>query len=77
MPVRAKLKLAAITDHAGWSGKTLKFYAEYDGTIPEDQRFQKATPNASAEFTVDNPAALDQFKLGGFYYVDFTPVPTA
>lgn len=76
MSVRAKLVLQSITSHY-WhpNSKTLKFAAQYDQTIPEDQRFQQATPTASAEFQIDNPAALEQFKLGEAYYVDFTPAP--
>jgi len=72
--VRAKLILTSIVSHS-WSkeSKTLKFSAQYDPSIPEDQRFQKATPNASAEFQIDNPTALEQFELGKSYYVDFSP----
>lgn len=75
MSVRAKMKLTAITEHANWQGKRLRFESQYDMSIPEDQRFQKATPSANAEFTIDNPPALEQFKLGDDYYLDFTPVP--
>lgn len=75
MTVRAKVKLGSITRHAGPAGaKTLKFYAEYDTSIPEDQRFAKATPSASFEMYVDNPALEKKFQLGEYYYVDFTPV---
>lgn len=75
MSVRAKLHLSSITENDWGGAKTLKFQSMYDTSIHEDQRFQKATPCASAEFQIDNPAALEQFKLGGDYYVDFTPVP--
>lgn len=76
MPVTAKLKLVTITDqHWNPKQKILKFAAVYDTTIPEDRRFQQATPNASAEFFVDNPAALAQFELGGDYYVTFAAAP--
>ena len=79
MTVRAKMKLATISE-TKWSesapgSKTLRFQSQYDQSIPEDQRFQKATPSASAEFQIDNPAALEQFVLGADYYLDFTPVP--
>ena len=74
MTVRAKLKLVEITEQA-WGGKRVKFAAQYDPSIPEDQRFQKATPSASAEFQIDNPGALEQLKLGDNYYVDFNPAP--
>lgn len=75
MTVRAKLTLTAVTEML--YGKRLRFDAQYDSSIPEDQRFQKATPSAHAEFQIDNPAALEQFKLGAAYYVDFTAAPKA
>lgn len=76
MSVRAKLMLQSIT-RVHWSPDTqiLKFVAQYDSSTPEDRRFQKATPSASAEFQIDNPAALEQFKLGEAYYVDFSHAP--
>ena len=74
MSVRAKMQLDSITE-AAWGGKTLRFRSQYDTSIPEDQRFQKATPSASAEFQIDNPVALEQFKLGDYYYLDFVPAP--
>lgn len=74
MTVRAKLQLQSVTQHA-WSAdaKTLKFGVQYDASIPEDQKFCKATPSGSIEIQVDNPAAVAQFELGKFYYVDFAP----
>jgi hypothetical protein len=77
MTVRAKLKLSEIQQtHFPWSKQTvLKFLAEYDPTIPEDQRFQATTPTGSASFQIDNPDALAQFTPGASYYIDFTPAP--
>jgi hypothetical protein len=72
MTVRAKFTLTAITSHA-YGGKTLRFQAVYDQSIPDDRRFQKATPSGTFEMTVDNPAALEQFVLGRAYYFDATP----
>lgn len=69
--VRAKLVLRSATPEG--EGKRLRFDTQYDDTIPEDQRFQKATPSGHAELVVDNPAAVAQFKEGQAYYVDFTP----
>lgn len=70
------MQLQQITNHA-WSptAKTLVFQTCYDPAIPEDKSFTKATPNGSITMQVDNPAALDQFTLGDYYYVDFTPAP--
>lgn len=73
MAVRAKMTLSSVTEHT-WGGKTLKFSTVYDAAIPEDQRFQKATPSGAIEMQVDNPAALAQFTLGKSYYVEFTEV---
>jgi len=76
MTVRAKLRCESITMRHLGSGEVC-FDATYDPTIPEDQRFQLATPWAHAKFSIDNPAALAQFKPGEYYYVDFSPVPKA
>lgn len=73
MSVRAKFQLQSITAHCFSSAKTLKFYASYDPTIPEDQRFAQATPSGSFEMYVDNPAAIAQFEIGKQYYFDITP----
>lgn len=75
MTVRAKMHLKSETTYE-WGGKKLTFETRYDTSIPENQRFQKATPTGSIDIQIDNPAALEQFKLGSDYYVDFTPVPT-
>ena len=80
MNVRAKMTLNSITEEKwgpleGQSTKYLNFTCTYDTSIPEDVRFQKATPNGSAKFQIDNPTALEQFVPGQAYYVDFSPVP--
>ena len=72
--VRSKLRLTSIKQ-LEWGGQELEFTAQYDPNIPEDARFQKATSSASAKYMIDNPAALEQFKIGDCYYVDFTPAP--
>jgi hypothetical protein len=71
--VRGKFSLNSITETA-WPGKTLKFSAVYDDGIPENQRYATATPSGSVEMHVTNEAALNQFKLGKSYYLDFTEV---
>jgi len=48
------------------------FRPEYDESIPEDRRFQKATPSGELRMMVDNPAALDALQLGNTYYLDLT-----
>ncbi len=73
--VRAKFTVTAITDR-GYT-KEVEFQTIYDQSIPEDQRFYKATPSGSIKMQIDNPAALEQFKLGKSFYADFTPIDAA
>lgn len=73
--VRAKFQLVSETLNAGTTAKHFTFSPRYDTSIPEDVRFSKATPSGELKMYVDNPAALEQLKLGQDYYLDFTPVP--
>jgi hypothetical protein len=77
--VRAKMKLTSISETsygAPEPERKLRFDCVYDSAKnPEDVGFTKATPTGSAEFRIDNPDALAQFKVGEYYYVDFSPVP--
>lgn len=70
--VRAKFQLQSIT-HNAWGGKVLRFGVIYDTSTEENRRFTKATPSGHMEMTIDNPAAIEQFELGKYYYTDFTP----
>jgi len=57
-------------------GSHLHFRAEYDETLPEDQRFATATPTAEFVLNVDNPDAIEFLQRGkAAFYVDFIPVP--
>lgn len=67
MSVRAKMRVSSI------EGNQLELHCQYDDSLPEDQRFTKATPWGKATFAIDNPAALEQFEVGKAYYLDFTP----
>ena len=73
MSVRAKLHLTAITDQE-YGGKSFKFVTWYDTSIPEDQRFESATPSGELNINVTNPAVIEQFHLGDDFYVDFNKV---
>ena len=73
MAVRAKFTVNSITKYIG-EGSSVKLMCIYDNSIPEDQRFCKATPNGTIEMWINNPVALEQFIPGKAFYVDFTPV---
>lgn len=75
--VRAKFRLQSVTTHADWNTQHLVFSAvgPPDGEIAEDQRFHRGIPEGRLTMEVDNPPAQEQFKVGEFYYLDFTPAP--
>lgn len=76
--VRCKLKLTEV-HHVSWSkaGKRLVFEAQYDQSIPEDQRFFESSPNAKFDIFIDNPTAVAFFQLGECYYFDASAVQAA
>lgn len=53
--------------------RTYRFSPQYDPSVPEDQRYAKASPMGELRIQVDNPAV--SFKPGTTYYLDFTEVP--
>lgn len=72
--VRCKFRLSQVESYAAHSGRTLIFRPEYDNSIPEDQRFAKASPTGEFRIFIDNPAALAFFEVGKYYYFDATEV---
>lgn len=76
MIIRAKFKLGSIENH-DWGGRVFKFDAEYDPSIPEDQRFALATPSGSMEIQVDNPEAIKELNLGRRFYLHLIPIDEA
>lgn len=46
--------------------------AVYSGSKENDEFFE-ATPNGTIELEIVNSSALEKFKEGEEYYVDFTP----
>jgi hypothetical protein len=52
--------------------RTFRFNAQYDMSVPEDQRYAKASPSGELRIQVDNPAV--EFVPGRSYYLDFTEV---
>lgn len=72
MAIRAKMRLEGVYAQT-WGGAKAIFRCDYDPATPEDQRFQKATPNGVAEFQIDNPDAAAQLVIGKSYYFDISP----
>jgi hypothetical protein len=42
---------------------------------PENKTWSQWTPGGSIKLHINNPVAFEAFKLGGTYFVDFTPAP--
>lgn len=76
MTVRAKFVLQSVLTYGGES-RVLEFTTQYDTTIPEDQRFAKATPSGTLRMQIDNPPALALFegKIGKAFYLDMVEAP--
>ena len=55
------------------NAQNIRLAAQYDPSIPEDQRFMEATPTGELKFYVSNPAVIGGFTIGKNYYVDLTP----
>lgn len=73
---RAKFQLQAIEFQGGpidshHTQRTLTFRAAWDPSIPENERFNRATPWAELKMMVSNPEV--QPEIGQYFYVDFTP----
>lgn len=74
MTVRAKFRCTSVETFAAGT-RTFRFSAEYDTSVPEDQRYARYTPSGELRLAVDNPNV--SFEPGISYYLDFTPVEQA
>ena len=73
--IRAKFRVVAVTEHAySADARTIKLEPQYDDSIPEDRRFAQSTPSGELSMYVNNPAAVEELKIGKFFYLDFVPV---
>lgn len=66
--IRAKFEVISVENG------TVTMEPRYDETIPEDQRFNEATPWGKLEMSINNPLALEQLKPGRAFYLDLVPV---
>jgi hypothetical protein len=64
--VRAKFKCLSV------DGSQVKLEVVMSGS-PENESFFKWTPSGQITLGIQNEAAVEQFKEGVEYYVDFTP----
>ncbi len=72
--VRAKVVCNSL------EGSEVKFNTVYENDAQksdENVRFTEATPWGEIRLGINNAKALEQFKVGESYYVDFSPAPKA
>jgi hypothetical protein len=65
MPVRAKFRCTAKT-----VGHVV---LDPDYSDPVNKTWADATPGGHLEMGINNPTALEQFEVGKYYFIDFTP----
>lgn len=74
MTVRAKFKLNSKTEYE-YGPTKLHFNAVCQDETEENRRFQKYTPSGELNISIDNPSAVEYFKIGKSYYLDFEEAP--
>jgi hypothetical protein len=75
MSTRCKFVLTSRKQNSWSTAEEFIFTPQYDTSIPEDRRFQKASPSGEFKIFVDNPVVQENFRLGASYYFDITEVP--
>jgi len=78
MIVKAKIMLTKYTVEGtspDWHWHEFEFTPQYDPDLPEDQRFNKATPSGKLVLRVDNPPVVAEWlgMLGRQFYLELTP----
>ena len=77
--VRCKMRVMSKQDFASYDPKspgkssTVVKLSPVHG--PENKSWSQATPSGEISLSITNQDAIDAFKLGDHYYVDFTPAP--
>jgi len=71
MKVRAKFYVDRVEPTT--EGGEVVLYPVVGGSAENDS-FYKYTPAGSIHLSTINESAIEQFEVGGQYYVDFTPV---
>lgn len=69
--IKAKFKVLTITERMG-DQKEVHLQPVVSGS-EENKTFSTYTPTGELKMTITNPAAMDFFKIGKEYYLDFTP----
>ncbi len=72
---RCKVYIESITQHQ-FKAQTLNLRGiAADDELPENQRFNNASPSIEMKILVSNPVLKNAFRPGQRLYVDFTEAP--
>lgn len=74
--MRCKVRLESVERSMYGSDREIRtviLRPVYGDDNPENKKFFAATPNGEIRLGIVNPDAVKEMKLGGHYYVDFTP----
>lgn len=76
MSIRCKMLVASKSDQFNTYDKSKSTVVRLQPVSgDENKTWSKWTPSGSIELNINNPEAVDRFKLGGTYFVDFTEAP--
>ena len=79
MNVRCKMRVTEKTNVAPWqsdgTGRPTCRVTLQAVSGPDNKSWAAATPSGKVEMNIDNVEAFDAFKLGEFYFVDFSSAP--
>jgi hypothetical protein len=78
--VRAKFRVTEIThtsaNYGGQAGKRENDQVVLEPAMDDENKtWARYTPCGKIQMTINNPLALDEFKPGECYFVDFTLAP--
>lgn len=79
MNVRAKFKVTELVNRSSNYGTTVQDSCTVKlqpAMGDENKTWSKWTPGGSIEMSISNPDAFKQFKIGEYYFVDFTAAPS-
>jgi hypothetical protein len=77
MSVRAKFQVTQISQSTAWgNGPHETSEVTMNAVSGEaNKTWSKWTPGGTLKMQINNPEALNQFKIGEFYFLDFSPAP--
>ena len=77
--VRCKVRVTSVTDTSSsyYPDQVQESHIVKMSPVsgPENASWSKYTPGGQIELSINNPEAFSQFKVGEFYFVDFSVAP--